>query len=129
MKKPDAAYVVVGSPDEFQDGTPKIIEIEDVGSVGVVRWNGEYYAFRNQCPHQYGPVGRGRVHPAMHGSKAGQAELEPGPGVIVCPWHKYEYRLDSGQGLRRRQFNLEILSAELTNGEVRVWRRRNSESC
>jgi methionine sulfoxide reductase heme-binding subunit len=48
--------------------------------VAVFRYDGHVSAISNVCQHQNGPLGEGRIV----------------NGCIVCPWHGYEYRPDSG---------------------------------
>jgi len=40
------------------------------------------YAYRNVCPHQYGPVVEGK--------------LDLDAEKIICPWHGWEFDLDGG---------------------------------
>ncbi len=48
--------------------------------VAVFRYDGKLSALSNVCQHQNGPLGEGRVI----------------KGCVVCPWHGYEYRPESG---------------------------------
>jgi nitrite reductase/ring-hydroxylating ferredoxin subunit/DMSO/TMAO reductase YedYZ heme-binding membrane subunit len=48
--------------------------------VAVFKYDGRISALSNVCQHQNGPLGEGRIV----------------NGCVVCPWHGYEYRPDSG---------------------------------
>lgn len=48
--------------------------------VAVFRYDGRISALSNVCQHQNGPLGEGRIV----------------GGCVVCPWHGYEYRPDTG---------------------------------
>lgn len=48
--------------------------------VAVFRYDGRVSAISNVCQHQNGPLGEGRIV----------------NGCVVCPWHGYEYRPDTG---------------------------------
>ena len=48
--------------------------------VAVFRYDGKVSAISNVCQHQNGPLGEGRIV----------------NGCVVCPWHGYEYRPDTG---------------------------------
>ncbi len=48
--------------------------------VAVFRYDGKLSALSNACQHQNGPLGEGRIL----------------NGCVVCPWHGYEYRPESG---------------------------------
>ena len=48
--------------------------------VAVFRYDGLISAISNVCQHQNGPLGEGKIV----------------GGCVVCPWHGYEYRPDTG---------------------------------
>jgi nitrite reductase/ring-hydroxylating ferredoxin subunit/DMSO/TMAO reductase YedYZ heme-binding membrane subunit len=48
--------------------------------VAVFRYDGRISALSNVCQHQNGPLGEGRMV----------------DGCVVCPWHGYEYRPETG---------------------------------
>ena len=55
--------VVVGKVSDFANGDRKIIEVNGK-SIGVFRIDDRFYALRNRCPHQFGPLclGTGRYY-------------------------------------------------------------------
>lgn len=89
----------VAPADELEPGDRTIIEVGGM-EVGVINYEGEYYGIQNVCAHDGGPVCKGLV----------QGTLEakwPGPGervneyfsdtpAIACPWHGWEYDLETG---------------------------------
>jgi methionine sulfoxide reductase heme-binding subunit len=48
--------------------------------IAVFKYDGKLSAISNVCQHQNGPLGEGKIV----------------GGCVVCPWHGYEYRPDSG---------------------------------
>lgn len=87
---------VVATVDELPPGSRKIVEVAG-RSIGVFNLNGEFFALRNRCPHQGGPLCRGAV--------TGQI-MSPGPGeyyysrpgeYLRCPWHGWEFDIRTGQ--------------------------------
>ncbi|HEY2440280.1 MAG TPA: Rieske 2Fe-2S domain-containing protein, partial [Solirubrobacteraceae bacterium] len=50
--------VVVARADEIAPGERKIVQIGS-RSIGVFNVAGEYFALRNRCPHQGGPLCQG----------------------------------------------------------------------
>jgi nitrite reductase/ring-hydroxylating ferredoxin subunit len=48
--------------------------------VAVFKYDGRVSAISNVCQHQNGPLGEGRIV----------------NGCLVCPWHGYEYKPDTG---------------------------------
>ena len=52
------AEVLVCKDGEIADGGVRVITAGEV-EIGVIRQGGKYYAYRNHCPHQGGPVCEG----------------------------------------------------------------------
>jgi nitrite reductase/ring-hydroxylating ferredoxin subunit/DMSO/TMAO reductase YedYZ heme-binding membrane subunit len=48
--------------------------------IAVFKYDGKLSAISNVCQHQNGPLGEGKII----------------GGCVVCPWHGYEYRPDTG---------------------------------
>lgn len=48
--------------------------------IAVFKYDGKLSAMSNVCQHQNGPLGEGKIV----------------GGCVVCPWHGYEYRPDTG---------------------------------
>ena len=87
---------VVATVDEIPPGNHKIVEVAG-RSIGVYNIAGEFFAIRNRCPHQGGPLCDGRVSGMISSSTPGEY-VYTRPGEIVrCPWHGWEYDIKSGQ--------------------------------
>jgi 3-phenylpropionate/trans-cinnamate dioxygenase ferredoxin subunit len=88
--------VVVAPLSRFGDGERRIV---DVGgrSIGVFRVGESFYGIRNRCPHQGGPLCLGHVLGDAVSDSPGRASISLDPLRIACPWHGWEYDLDSGQ--------------------------------
>ena len=52
------------------------------GEILFVKDQGNYYAFKNKCPHQNKSLENCKV-------------LE---GQVICPWHQYQYSCETGRG-------------------------------
>jgi nitrite reductase/ring-hydroxylating ferredoxin subunit len=109
---------------EMKDGDVRIVTVGRA-DIGVYRYEGGFYAYRNQCVHQGGPACEGITRfkvVDVYGEDRtfqGQVYDETDPH-IVCPWHSYEYHLKSGvcatdPDLRLRRY--EVFTRE---GEVYV---------
>jgi nitrite reductase/ring-hydroxylating ferredoxin subunit len=88
--------VVVAPLAGFPDGERRIV---DVGgrSIGVFRVGSQFFGIRNRCPHQGGPLCLGHVLGDAVADEPGRAAIVSDPLRIACPWHGWEYDLDSGQ--------------------------------
>jgi nitrite reductase/ring-hydroxylating ferredoxin subunit len=102
----------VGATSDFEHGIPRMITIGE-NEVGVIRWGERYFALRNHCPDQGGPLCAGPVRLPLAAGLTGddfQLELEEGRPVIACPWHHYEFELETGREIRgtRRAVTYEV---------------------
>jgi nitrite reductase/ring-hydroxylating ferredoxin subunit len=88
--------VVVAPLKEFPPGERRIVTAGS-RSIGVFRVGDRFYALRNRCPHQGGPLCLGRIAPWARSSGPGDFRMEGGPSLIACPWHGWEYDLETGQ--------------------------------
>lgn len=116
--------IKVKSDNEFGEGERELIEVNGV-EVGVLRVDGEYYAVRNRCLHDCGPVAEGSVGKKLIGEfvepgkrvEKKYAEDEP---IISCPWHGWSYDLQSGEQLANDDLMLPTYSVVVKDGVVYV---------
>lgn len=102
-----------------------------VRSIGVFRVGDRFYGIRNRCPHQGGPLCLGHLLGDAVADAPGEARLSADPLRVACPWHGWEYDLQTGQsfmgmgapGVRSYGVALEAggsLLAELQAGTTRL---------
>ncbi len=104
------AETFVGRLQEFSDGMQRIIEVDGI-EIGVFYKNGQFYGYENMCLHQGGPACEGITIPKVEdiiqpdktctGARFVEEELH-----FVCPWHGYEYNLDTGQFVGDKDMSL-----------------------
>lgn len=75
-----ARYVPLGPASDLTDGRKREYVADGIRIV-VVCLEGELHALRDQCPHQGGPLGRGKLE----------------NGVLVCPWHQWRFDPQTGR--------------------------------
>jgi nitrite reductase/ring-hydroxylating ferredoxin subunit len=88
--------VVVGRVSDFENGDRKIVDVNGK-SVGVFRIDDRFYAIRNRCPHQFGPLCLGTLAPRAISDGPGTVRMDSGPPLLACPWHGWEYDIATGQ--------------------------------
>ncbi len=88
----------VGAVEDFLERSVRVVRIGDL-EVGLIRWRGRFFALRNVCAHEWGPVCEGQLRPLSSGPVPGCMELDESRAVIECPWHGWEYDVDSGRAL------------------------------
>ncbi len=88
--------VVVAPVSEFPPGERRIIQAGS-RSIGVFRVGDRFYGIRNRCPHQGGPLCRGHLLDDAVADGPGRPRLSENPTRVACPWHGWEYDLETGQ--------------------------------
>lgn len=115
--------VRVGAVEDLPPGSRKIVEHEGV-SVGVFNIDGEYFALLNRCLHDGGPVCRGRVKNELIGTyeQPGKRIRErfEGPPAITCPWHGWEYEIQTGNHVGDAGLSLPTFDVTVEEGTVYV---------
>ncbi len=68
-------------------------------TVAVFNTGSELYAIDNTCPHQQGPLCKGRVGGTLLPSKPYAYEYGLDGRVVTCPWHKWQFDLADGTAI------------------------------
>lgn len=106
---------VVATIEEIPPGGRKLVEIAG-RSIGIFNLNGEFFALRNRCPHQGGPLCTGRLAGFLQGSAPGDYQYSHPGEILRCPWHGWEFHLRTGQSwfdparVRTRRYNVSVES-------------------
>jgi 3-phenylpropionate/trans-cinnamate dioxygenase ferredoxin subunit len=95
--------VAVAQADDIPEGGRKIVDV-DGASIGVFHHNGKWIALRNSCLHRGGPVCAG--------------ELDG--DTLTCPWHGYQYDVNTGRLLLDPSAKLDSYAVEVRAGQVFV---------
>ncbi|MBA3416187.1 MAG: Rieske (2Fe-2S) protein [Chloroflexia bacterium] len=88
----------VATVGEIAPGTRKIVEVAG-RSVGVFNVGGRFYAVRNSCPHQGGPLCLGPTIGLVSGDRPGEFRYERDGEILRCPWHGWEFDLATGRSI------------------------------
>jgi len=105
-------WLKILDPSEPWPDSGVSVEIQVSGkSLRLLNYNGKYYAFEPACPHQGGDLRQ--VQPDAN-------------GCIVCPLHRYTFRLEDGNEVQGKGklflYPLEKRSTGLYVGlEYRKW--------
>jgi nitrite reductase/ring-hydroxylating ferredoxin subunit len=99
-------------------------KVEAFGTeVAVFNVDGELFAVANACPHHGGPLCHGRISGTR--LPAGQYEHRWGREnrVLVCPWHGWEFDLETGRALFDPAVGVRTFDVEVEDGRVVLARR------
>jgi nitrite reductase/ring-hydroxylating ferredoxin subunit len=67
--------------------------------IAVFNVDGTLYALKNNCPHQQAPLLNGPIGGTRLPSKVGEYCYGMHNQVLRCPWHAYEFDLQTGRSL------------------------------
>jgi 3-phenylpropionate/trans-cinnamate dioxygenase ferredoxin subunit len=90
--------LVVASAAEFPVGSRTILKVGG-REIGVFHTRAGLFALRNSCPHQAAPLCLGTVTGTTLPSKPGEYLWGMEGRVLRCPWHGWEFDLETGVGL------------------------------
>jgi len=76
----DLLWEKVLEPDELPEGRVRAVTCH-LATVCMSRFEGEYAALDNKCPHQGGPLGEGSIE----------------NGWLRCPWHGWDFHPTTGK--------------------------------
>ena len=92
----------VGHTDDVPDGA--CLQVEVAGrALGIFRIGGQFRAVLNHCPHEGAPICQGTVRGTTLPSAPGTFRWGRENEILACPWHGWEFALDSGQCLTDRR--------------------------
>jgi 3-phenylpropionate/trans-cinnamate dioxygenase ferredoxin subunit len=90
------AKYIVATVDEIPPGQRKLVEVAGRW-VGLFHVGGSFFALRNQCPHQGGPLCSGRLTGFLMASAPGEYSYTRKGEIVRCPWHGWEFDVKTGQ--------------------------------
>ena len=93
------AEIEIGKLSEFVDGEGRVLALGEL-EVGIFRLGNKLVAYKNECPHYGGPVCQGHVfnqtEEILAADKTSRGLRFSQTRNIVCPWHGYEFNLETG---------------------------------
>jgi nitrite reductase (NADH) small subunit len=119
----------VASVDDVPDNEFLIVDVENT-EIGIARIGGEYVAVRNQCPHHGAPICHGgMILGTMLPSASGEMSYGLDGKVLICPWHHYEFSLESGRPLFTDvQGRVRLYEVVIDDGQVYVNLRKRAQN-
>jgi 3-phenylpropionate/trans-cinnamate dioxygenase ferredoxin subunit len=118
---------VAATVNEIPPGERKIVEVAG-RSLGIFNIAGEFFALRNSCPHQGGPLCKGRLTGFLEASMPGEYSYSRKGEILRCPWHGWEFDIRTGQSwwnpeqvrVRRYKVDIEHGASELKKGPYKA---------
>jgi pyruvate oxidase len=95
-------WIDVGRAQDFAVGQVRQVQIGEV-TVAVARTDTGLHALNGKCPHQGGPLAEGTIC----------------DGAIRCPWHGYDFAVETGKGVGS-DLAAELLGIREAEGAVQI---------
>ena len=107
---------------ELEEKKTYIVEIEGL-QIGVILIKDQIHAIENNCPHFEGPVClgnvSGRVRTLLDENMCSKGDYVSEDEVnIVCPWHGFEFDIDSGVCIADSRFKVRKFTTSTRDGKV-----------
>lgn len=96
----DGKWIEVGSADDFKINKPNLLKL-GTKQIVLTRTEKGFFAVDAVCPHQGGPLGEGDVC----------------ENKIRCPWHGFEFDLESGKGIGN-DTSVDIIEVREVGGKI-----------
>jgi len=87
---------VVARVEDVPVGTRLLVKVAG-REIGVFNEDGKFYAVLNRCPHRGGQLCKGEVVRLVTSDGPGSVRLDGDKKFISCPWHGWEYDIETGQ--------------------------------
>lgn len=115
------AEIEIGKLSEFAEGDCRVIAVGEV-EVGIFRLGKKLVAYKNECPHYGGPVCQGKVfdqtEEILGPDKTSRGLKFSGARNIVCPWHGYEFNIETGRHPGDPQVRLQPIPVSIRDSRV-----------
>ncbi len=117
---PTLTRVLVCEAVDLPPGTRTLLE-HGRHQVAVFNVDGRLYAVRNRCPHRGGPLCHGRISGTRVPSDSLGYEWGMADRVLTCPWHGWQFDLDTGATLFDCSVVAQMYRVAVEDGEIAVY--------
>ncbi len=117
------SYIVPEAKD-LQPGQKVLVRVQG-REIGIFNVAGRLHAVRNVCPDQSGPLCQGDIFGRMDAEVTSDRRIREvlwnDRPVIACPWHAWEYDLETGECLWNPRYRVRVYPVAVTaDGTVTV---------
>jgi nitrite reductase (NADH) small subunit len=108
----------VGAVDDVRREGCRVVDV-DGRRVGVISVGDEFYAIADGCPHMGASMCAGSLDGTLVPSAPHELVYGMDQRVIRCPWHGWEFDLESGRSLLEpRRFGLRTYPVSEDDGQL-----------
>ncbi len=89
----------VGRVSDIPENDALVVDVKG-RAIGVFKRGDKFFAVRNLCPHKRAPLALGTVEGTMLPTPcAGKLDYGMENRVLKCPWHGWEFDIETGECL------------------------------
>ena len=103
----DKDFIHIAHVDEVPAGQGRVFKVLGK-SVALFNVAGRYFAINNICPHEGGPLAKGRIKGY----------------VVSCPWHDLQFDVRSGFGTDGGGYCVASYEVRVVGNQIRIKIRR-----
>jgi nitrite reductase (NADH) small subunit len=115
------AEVEIGRLADFAEGDHRVVDIDGL-EIGVFRIGKKLVAYKNECPHYGGPVCQGKIfnqtEEQLGADKTSRGLRFSATRNIVCPWHGYEFNIETGRHPGDPKVRLEPIDVAVRDSRI-----------
>jgi nitrite reductase (NADH) small subunit len=110
--------VRVGAVDDVRREGCRVVQVHG-RPVGVISVGEEFYAVADRCPHMGAAMCTGSLNGTLVPSAPHELVYGLDQQVIRCPWHGWEFDLETGRSLLEpRRYGLKTYRVTEDDGQV-----------
>jgi 3-phenylpropionate/trans-cinnamate dioxygenase ferredoxin subunit len=110
--------VLIGTVEEVRRDGCRVVQVSG-RPVGVISVGDDFFAVSDRCPHMGASMCTGSLSGTMVTSRPHQLVYGQDDRVLRCPWHGWEFDLESGRSLLEPdRFGLRTYSVSTQDGDV-----------
>ncbi len=110
--------VLIGSVEDVRRDGCRVVQVEG-RPVGITSVGSRFYAISDRCPHMGASMCTGSLSGTFLPSRPSELDYGLDDQVIRCPWHGWEFDLESGRSLLEpKRFGLRTYIVTEDDGQV-----------
>ncbi len=107
----------VADLNQLEEAKPTVFSVQG-RSIGLIKSKDKIYAVRNVCPHKGAPVCKGTLRGTMLPSDPSTFVFGRENQILQCPWHGWEFDLETGATLSGGRGKLTLYPVTLKERSV-----------
>ncbi len=114
------AWTTAAKSADLPAGTSRIVTLNGK-QIGLFNDRGTIRAVLNFCPHMGAPICQGgKIISPVISDSPGTSGLDSARRVLRCPWHHWEFDLQSGKALANTREKIKLYATEIRDGDIWV---------